>query len=226
MPFSPVTLDRERDKFVESPAGETSVRVLVSNESTDPVLVSGLSAIAAPTGPLKRSVVTVTDTAADPIPTPLTNRVALSLRNKSTTATVYLGEDNTITPDNTATGGWEIGPGEDFSLDLNENNGFFLRTAVGETAIIKILEIASLASASTGGITLTGTMTQEVPGGTIDGSNTAFTIGNTPISSSYFTLYVNGVYQRLGQDYTRTGINITMIVAPSVGQQLDAVYWY
>ena len=39
MPFKPAVTDRERDKFIEHPSGETSVRVYVGN--TDPIPVSG-----------------------------------------------------------------------------------------------------------------------------------------------------------------------------------------
>ena len=229
MPFSPVVLDRERDKFVENPSGETSVRVFVSNETGQELPVSatfsGTLASAAPTGPLKRLVTTVTDVAADPIAVPLANRVSLVVRNKSLINTIYLGEDNTITPDDSATGGWEIGPGEDFSLDLSEDNVFFLIAPVGQSAIVKILEIASSASSGGGG-GLPGVMTQEIPSGLINDLNTTYTITTTPLGAGYFTLYLNGIYQRVGDDYTRVGTTITMIVAPATNSSLDAVYWY
>lgn len=231
MPFSPVVLDRERDKFVENPSGETSVRVYVGNETGQEIPVtatfSGSVAAAAPTGPLKRLVTTVTDVAADPILVPLANRVSLVVRNKSLTNTIYLGEDNTITPDDTATGGWEIGPGEDFSLDLSEDNVFFLIAPAGQSAVVKILEIASAASSGGGG-GLPGVMTQEVPSGLINGVNTTYTITTTPLGAGYFTLYLNGQYQRPGVDYTRVGTTITMAVAPTdtPPETLDAVYWY
>lgn len=228
MPFSPAVTDRERDKFVENPSGETSVRVYVGNETGQEIPVSatfsGSVAAAAPTGPLKRLVTTVTDVAADPILVPLANRVSLVVRNKSLTNTIYLGEDNTITPDDTATGGWEIGPGEDFSLDLSEDNVFFLIAPAGQSAVVKILEIAS--SASSGGGGLPGVMTQEIPVGLINGVNTIFTITTAPLGAGYFTLYANGQYQRPGVDYTRVGTTITMTVAPTATETLDAVYWY
>lgn len=222
--------DREYEKFREYPnTDEHAVAVKVENTSSDPIPVSasfsGTVAAAAPTGPLKRSVVTVTDVAADPIPVPLANRVSLVVRNKSGLNTIYLGEDNTITPDDTATGGWEIGPGEDFSLDLSEDNNFFLIAPAGQSAIVKILEIASAATSGGGG-GLPGVMTQEIPAGIVDGSNTTFTITTTPLGAGYFTLYLNGIFQRVGTDYSRVGLTITMVTPPAVGQTLDAVYWY
>ena len=231
MPYRLATQDREHDKFVQCPTGETAVRVCVSNESSDPIpvdigAVSGLSVgVSAPTGPLRRSVVNVTDVAADPIAIPLANRVALTIRNKDPVHTVYLGEDNTITQDDLATGGWEIGPGEDFSIDLSEDNVFFLIAPAGQSVIVKILEIASSAAGGGGG-GLPGVMTQEIPAGLINNANNTFTITTNPLGAGYFTLYLDGILLRVGTHYTRIGQTITMVTAPNFGQTLDAVYWY
>jgi hypothetical protein len=99
--------------------------------------------ILAPTGPFQITVATVTDTAANPIAVALTDRVSLSIRNKDATDTVYFGSSAAVTADNTASGGWEIGPGEDFNVDLDSGNVFFLITPAGQSAVVKILEIAS-----------------------------------------------------------------------------------
>lgn len=143
MPFSPVVLDRERDKFVENPSGETSVRVMVSNQSGDAVPVVGAFNISAPTGPFSITVANVTDTAANPIALALADRVSISIRNRSAVNTIYFGNSNLVTADNTSTGGWEIGPEEDFNIDLTDANVFFLIAPSGQTATVKILEIAS-----------------------------------------------------------------------------------
>lgn len=143
MPFRIATQDREFDKFIQRPSGETAVRTWIANESGEAVPVSGSFNISAPTGPFQITVFTVTDTATDPLPTPLTARVAVSIRNRSATQTVYFGKTSAVTADNTATGGWEIGPEEDFNIDLTEDNAFFLIASAGQTALVKILEIAS-----------------------------------------------------------------------------------
>jgi hypothetical protein len=99
--------------------------------------------IRAPTGPFAITVATATSTAANPLSTPLTSRVSLSIRNKSTTVTIYFGKDNTVTADNASTGGWEIGPGEDFNIDIDDTTAFYLITPAATTALVKIFEIAS-----------------------------------------------------------------------------------
>ena len=69
--------------------------------------------------------------------------------------------------------------------------------------------------------------TREVPTGTINGSNTAFTLANTPVAGSE-TLYLNGVVQNsgAGNDYTISGAAITYLTAPSTGDILLASYRY
>lgn len=67
----------------------------------------------------------------------------------------------------------------------------------------------------------------ETPSGTINGSNSSFTLANTPITGS-LKLYLNG--QRLkagvGKDYTLSGTTITMAQAPETDSELVAEYRY
>lgn len=74
-----------------------------------------------------------------------------------------------------------------------------------------------------GGKFLESDMIQEVPTGTIDGSNTSFSITSAP-SSSWFELYQDGLYMEPTTDYSISGTTITMVVAPVLGQKLRAVY--
>jgi len=71
-----------------------------------------------------------------------------------------------------------------------------------------------------------GTEAQEEPTGTVNGSNVTFTLANTPVSSSSVKLYLNGIFQRQGTDYTISSATITMATAPVSGQVLDANYRY
>jgi hypothetical protein len=70
------------------------------------------------------------------------------------------------------------------------------------------------------------TEAQEVPTGTIDNSNTAFTLANTPTSAASVKLYLDGLIQVQGTDYTIAGAAITMTVAPNFGQTLYADYTF
>jgi hypothetical protein len=60
------------------------------------------------------------------------------------------------------------------------------------------------------------------PLGVIDDSNRVFTLAGTP--TNYLLLYLNGVFQEPGADYTISGPTITMTNAPEVGDRLWSVY--
>jgi len=64
-------------------------------------------------------------------------------------------------------------------------------------------------------LSTTNFVDNETPAGSIDGSNTAFTITNTPNPASSLLLWLNGVYQTQDVDYTLSGETITFTSAPS-----------
>lgn len=85
-------------------------------------------------------------------------------------------------------------------------------------------------TAGSGYMKYTNEIVGETPGGTINGSNTAFTLGFTPSTcksgNSSLTLFLDGLLQQsgAGNDYTISGTNITMAVAPATGDKLVANY--
>lgn len=65
---------------------------------------------------------------------------------------------------------------------------------------------------------------RETPSGSVNGSNTAFTLANTPISNTE-CVYLNGLLQEPGgQDYTISGATITFVTAPFTGDRLRVNY--
>lgn len=71
---------------------------------------------------------------------------------------------------------------------------------------------------------------QEIPSGTLDGSNKTFGLAHTPLGSS-LSLYVNGVLQKAGagNDYTIATATITVEAAapaPVSGDNLLAIYYW
>lgn len=57
----------------------------------------------------------------------------------------------------------------------------------------------------------------ETPTGTINGSNTSFTLAHTPSPATSLILTINGQVMTPTEDYTISGNTITMIVAPETG---------
>lgn len=68
---------------------------------------------------------------------------------------------------------------------------------------------------------------QGSPTGTINGSNTAFSLSPTPASSANVNCFLNGIQQRqgAGNDYTISGASITYLTAPPTGATLNCL-WY
>lgn len=68
-------------------------------------------------------------------------------------------------------------------------------------------------------------VTDETPSGTINGSNTTFTLANTPTAGTV-RVYLNGVRQKsgAGNDYTITSATITFTTAPVSGDVIIVDY--
>ena len=65
----------------------------------------------------------------------------------------------------------------------------------------------------------------EVPTGTINGTNAAFTIANTPVSGSV-RVYLNGLREKLTSNYSVSGTTITFVTAPETGDEILVDYKY
>ncbi len=88
------------------------------------------------------------------------------------------------------------------------------------TVLIPVWAVIGTGSGSSG--TPSG---DELCGGAINASNTAFTIAHLPLSTANFQLFLNGQAQLEGSDYTRSGLSITAASAPVSGV-LFANYYY
>ena len=78
--------------------------------------------------------------------------------------------------------------------------------------------------AASGVIQVTGGLYQEVPTGTINGSNVSFTTTYAAVASNTVLLYQDGLLLTQGVDYSYSGSTITMTIAPVVGQTLVVYY--
>lgn len=76
-----------------------------------------------------------------------------------------------------------------------------------------------------GGLQLAKVIKRETPSGTINGSNTSFSLANTPVVGSE-EVYLNGVQQDsgAGNDYTISGAVITYLSAPLSGDKIRVSY--
>lgn len=66
----------------------------------------------------------------------------------------------------------------------------------------------------------------ETPGGGVDGTNTSFTLANTPSPATSLLLYQNGLLLQAGIDYNLLNNAIAFLFAPQPGDILLASYQY
>lgn len=64
----------------------------------------------------------------------------------------------------------------------------------------------------------------ETPSGTVNGSNTSFSLAQMPLENDSVELYIDGLKLTYTTDYTISSQTITMVTAPVVGQLLRANY--
>jgi hypothetical protein len=78
---------------------------------------------------------------------------------------------------------------------------------------------------NTAGLSSSNFVTNESISGTVDGSNTAFTLANTPVAGSV-ELFIEGhqLIPGAGNDYTISGAAITTLTAPLSGERVTANY--
>lgn len=78
---------------------------------------------------------------------------------------------------------------------------------------------------SSAGLSASNFVFDETPSGTVNGSNTSFTLANTPMSGTV-RVHINGIRLRAGSghDYTISGATITMLTAPLTGEYITCDY--
>jgi len=99
-----------------------------------------------------------------------------------------------------------------------------LDTSVATTNA-SIATLTNQVNAITSGSTTASFSDAETPGGAVNGSNTTFTLANTPGAAQALTLYRNGILQANGTDYTLSGQTVTF-GSHSVPQTGDIVVAY
>jgi hypothetical protein len=89
------------------------------------------------------------------------------------------------------------------------------------TTAITWFQIPTTAS----GLTSSNFVDKETPTGLVNGSNTTYTLANTPVAGSEH-VYLNGLLQESGSgnDYTISGATITMLSTPLSGEKIRVSY--
>jgi hypothetical protein len=65
---------------------------------------------------------------------------------------------------------------------------------------------------------------QEIPSGLVNGSNVSYTLANVPQANEAVMVFLNGLFQVYGTNFSVSGSTITFTSAPSVGQIVSVFY--
>jgi len=149
----------------------------------------------------------------------------------------------TLISGGTAAGTWDVaytaagGGGSVTTVSVVSANGFAGTVATAtttpaitiSTTITGVLKgngtAISAAVASTDYMAPSSFVTRETPSGSVNSSNTTFTLANTPLSGTE-QVFLNGLLQEpgAGNDYTISGATITYLTAPTTGDRLRVSY--
>jgi hypothetical protein len=126
---------------------------------------------------------------------------------------------------------WYQGTGAPGTISGQLNNDLYLNTTTSDVYQLVsgtwtlIVNIKGATGSGGGGSGSSNFITRETPSGTMNGTNTTFTLANTPTTGSE-ELYLNGLLQDegTGNDYTISTSTITMLVAPLSSDKLRVSY--
>lgn len=210
----------------------TGMRVLVKSQTTGSE--NGIYVVPA-SGAASRA--TDADTSAE-----VTAGMTVVVRKGSQAGTIWtLTTDDTITLGTTAltfTQTGASGTGSVTTVSVVSANGFAGSVANASstpaitvtTTVTGVLKgngtAVSAATAGTDYLAPSNRIIRETPSGSVNGSNTAFTLANTPATGSE-EVFLNGILQDsgAGNDYTISGGTITMLSAPLSGDKIRVTYW-
>lgn len=111
--------------------------------------------------------------------------------------------------------------GDTITIELEEqtaNLGNELSSLISSTAIS-----STSGTSGGGGGSVASFVDRETPTGSVNSSNTAFSLASTPVSGSEH-VYLDGVLQTYTTDYTASGANLTFVSAPLTGAVLRVSY--
>lgn len=162
--------------------------------------------------------------------TGLTSGITNALKSATTTVDVSAatapttGQVLTATSSTTAT--WQTAS-SGFADPLTTNGDIIARVAGATTRLAQGANdtFLGVSAGVLGYYTPSGAGTLqagEVPTGTVNSSNTAFTLSYTPSVAGAVIVVLNGVVQYNGTDYTITGTTITFTTAPVTGSTIYA----
>jgi uncharacterized protein YoxC len=225
-----LTLSQVRTSTTEGTGTTTTTTTGTSQYATLPISISQVTSLSADLSSITSSIATLnTQVAAFATSTTVTT-LQNTLNALSSTVSGLTSTVNGLT---TTVNGLSTGVASNTSAisSLTTNLSTIGTTVSGlSTSLTSLTNIVTGLQATINGLTATANtavfVDSETPGGSTNGTNTSFTLANTPAPATSFALYRNGLLQSQGIDYTISGNSVTFLSAstPLAGDILQATY--
>jgi hypothetical protein len=198
-----------------------SITMSIGGTQIADVAADGLNIVTGTTYQINNtSVLSATTLGSSVVNSSLTSvgTIATGTWQGSVIGTLYGGTGLAINPTSIADG--------DLLIGSNSGDAFVRTTLTAGTGISITNGAGSITIATTGVITSSSIVTEEVPSGTINGVNDTFTLANTPIAGTV-RVYLRGLRRKSGpgNDYTISGTTLTMITIPQTGDAFFIDYF-
>ena len=158
----------------------------------------------------------------------LANGERILLKNQTAPAEngiyIFNGSGSALTRD-TQMDAWAEVPGALVAVEEGSTNADTIWLCTANSGGTLATTAITWQQVNSSGLTSANFVDKEIPSGSINGSNTSFSLANTPVAGSEH-VYLNGVLQESGSgnDYTISAATITYLAAPLTGEKLRVSY--
>jgi uncharacterized protein YoxC len=220
---TPLTLSQVRQSTTQGSGGTTPSGGNTGQYATLPIAISQVTNLSSDLNSINNSVAALGTQVAALASSTTVATLQASVTGLTTTVngltTTVNGLSSTVASNNTAVA----------SLTTNVNS--VNATVSGlSTNLTSLQNTVNGLSSTINNLSSVGTtavfVDSEIPGGSVNGTNTSFILANAPSPVSSFQLYRNGLLQSSGVDYSLSGMTITFLAGstPLTGDILQASY--
>ena len=110
---------------------------------------------------------------------------------------------------------------------MARNSGSMISSMITASSIKGVIDAINKMEQAIRDILTTTKVENELPAGSINGSNMAFTLTKSPDPSGSLQMFLDGMFMTVGEDYIISGLNITFLLSPpQTGSILRAFFRY
>jgi uncharacterized protein YoxC len=226
---TPLTLSQVRTSTTEG-SGTTTTTTGTAQYATLPIAISEVTNLSSDLSSINASIATLTTQVAALASGSTVTGIQNSLNALSSTVTGLTSTVNGLT---TTVNGLSTSVASNYTAisTLTTNLATVSSTVSGlSTSLTSLTNTVTGLQSTVNSLSASANtavfVDSETPGGSVNGTNTAFTLANSPSPATSFALFRNGLLQSPGVDYTLSGMAITFLSAstPQAGDIIQASY--